>query len=123
MEPTRKRILCVEDDEDTCQLMIYLLELSDYEVRMAKTMTEGLRLAVDEDFDLYLLDNILPDGTGLELCLRIRSLDPRTPILFHSGSAYEEDRQQALEAGAQVYLRKPSDPEDLMRAISQLLTP
>src|SRR5262245_18217594 len=110
MEPTRRRILCVEDDEDTCQLMICLLGLSHYEVRTAKTMTEGLKLAGAEEFDLYLLDNLLPDGTGLELCLRLRSLDSRTPILFHSGAVYEEDRKQALAAGAQIYLRKPSDP-------------
>jgi len=121
MEPTRKRILCIEDDDDTCQFMTCLLELSNYEAKTAKTVAEGLRLANSEPFDLYLLDNMLPDGTGLELCLKIRSLDQHTPILFLSGSAQQEDRQQALDAGAQVYLSKPSDPEELMRVISQLL--
>src|SRR5438128_12269657 len=101
MELTKRRILCVEDHEDTCDLMITLLEQSDYEVWPACTVADGIRLARSERFDLYLLDNRLPDGSGVELCQRIRQLHPRTPILFLSAAVSETDRQQALGAGAQ----------------------
>ena len=88
MHSPRKRILCVEDDEDSSGLMTTLFELLNYQVVIASTSAEALRLSQSERFDLYLLDSWLPDGTGIQLCEQIRSLDPVTPILFLSADAY-----------------------------------
>ena len=59
MQPNRKRILYIDDDEDSCELMKVLLETWDYEVALASTATEGLNLAHNEHFDMYLLCNRL----------------------------------------------------------------
>ena len=65
-----KHILCVDDDLDTVE--VYKVFLSAYEIFPAYSMAEGLAQASARSFDLYLLDNRLPDGTGVELCSRIR---------------------------------------------------
>ena len=121
METTKGRILIIEDNQDTCELMITLLEQSNYEVWPACTVADGARLARSEHFDLYLLDNRLPDGTGVELCRQIRELHPSAPILFLSAAVTETDRRRAIKAGAQSFLRKPNDLENLEPTISRLL--
>jgi len=70
---------------------------------------------------LILLDNRLPDGTGVELCRRIREFDLVTPIIFISASAFLTDRVAGLGAGANAYLAKPVEIAELMRLIRQLL--
>ncbi|HXG06801.1 MAG TPA: response regulator, partial [Nitrososphaera sp.] len=86
------------------------------------TMAEALLLAEARSYDLYLLDNLLPDGTGIELCQRIREFDATTPIIFATGSASDEEKQQAMSVGAQAYLFKPIDLDLLERAITHLDT-
>ncbi len=113
-------ILFVEDDEDAQEIMTLIL--TGYGFVIARNFTEGLRLAQQRYFDLYILDNWLPDGTGVELCRRIREFDPHTPVLFHSAAAYEYDVQDALSAGAQLYLTKPSSLNELERAVVQLIS-
>ncbi len=78
--------LLVEDHQDTCELMITFLEQFKYEVWPACTVADGLRLARSERFDLCVLDERLPDGTGAELCQQLRQFHPRTPILFLSAA-------------------------------------
>jgi len=116
-----KRILCVDDDEDSVAALGILLLSERFEVVTALTAAEGLQLSREGHFDLYLLDNLLPDGTGLDLCRQIRNFDPRTPILYHSGMDEPEDREQALSAGAQGYLVKPADFDELVRTIRELI--
>jgi two-component system, OmpR family, response regulator len=121
MHPPRKRILCVEDDEDSSGLMTALFELLNFQAAIASTSAEGLRLSQSERFDLYLLDSWLPDGTGTQLCKQIRSLDPLTPILFLSADAYPQTQAEAFRAGAQAYLTKPVDPDVLKEMVRWLL--
>ena len=117
----RKRILCVEDDEDSSGLMTALFELLNYQVVIASTSAEALRLSQNERFDLYLLDSRLPDGTGSELCKQIRSFDWVTPILFLSADVYPETQAEAFSAGAKAYLTKPVDPDVLKDMVRWLL--
>jgi len=114
----RKRILFVEDDEDAREVVA--LNLAGYKLICARNFEEGLRLSRGSDFDLYILDNWLPDGTGVELCRRIREFDQRTPILIYSAAAHERDIQEGLSAGAQVYLVKPVSFEELEEAVEKL---
>jgi DNA-binding response OmpR family regulator len=118
--PNRKRILLVEDYEDSRDLAA--LTLAEYTPTCARNFNEGLRLARHGYFDLYILDNWLPDGSGVELCRSIRGFDPHTPILFHSAAAYAKDIQQGLQAGAQAYLVKPVLPDELRRTVAQLIS-
>lgn len=116
----KKRILFVEDDEDNWGMVT--VNLAEFVVVYARDFNEGLRLARAGYFDLYLLDNLLPDGTGIELCRAIREFDPYTPVLFYSAAAYARDLQNASHAGAQAYLVKPVDPNELSLAVMGLIS-
>jgi FOG: CheY-like receiver len=81
----------------------------------------GLKLANAHGFDLFIFDSMLPDGSGVELCRRVRKFNQRTPIIFYSGLAYETDITKALAAGAQAYLVKPVDVTDLIQSVENLI--
>jgi DNA-binding response OmpR family regulator len=115
------RVLYIEDHEDTRELVTLVLEQKSYEVVTGSTIEKRVDLAVSQQFDLYLLDSWLPDGSGLDLCKRIRTFDTATPILFYSAAAYEADREQALKSGAQAYLVKPSHPSELCNLVTSLI--
>jgi DNA-binding response OmpR family regulator len=121
MEETKRRILCVEDDEDTCEMLTLALQLSGYEVVSAHTFADAITKAVGADFDAYILDSRLPDGSGVDLCKEIREFNSHTPILFYSADAYPREIEEALSAGAQAYMVKPIDPLEVERNIRELL--
>ena len=121
MHPHKKQILCVEDDDETCLLIANLLGLINCDVMTVQSVKEALQKIEDENFDLYLLDNWLPGGSGIELCQKIRETDTKTPIVFYSGAAYDTDKQEARAAGAQLYLVKPTDISLLVTSIRELL--
>ena len=119
-EKTR-RILYIEDHEDTRELVTLLLAQKSYEVITGATIESGVALAGTEKFDLYLLDSWLPDGSGLELCKQIRQFDQTTPILFYSAAAYARDSDFAMKCGAQAYLVKPTQPSELCDMVTDLI--
>ena len=121
MQPLHPRILCVEDDQDTCEMLAVSLGMSGYEAVSAHTATDALKKTLSSDFDIILLDNRLPDRSGIELCKQIREVDPSTPIIFYSGDAYPKQIEDAREAGARAYLVKPVDPDKLERTIKRFL--
>jgi len=115
------RVLYIEDHDDTRELVTLVLEQKSYEVVTGSTIQSGVDLAHSQNFDLYLLDSWLPDGSGLDLCRQIREFDKATPIIFYSAAAYEMDRAEALDSGAQAYLVKPSPPSELCRLVTSLI--
>jgi CheY-like chemotaxis protein len=115
----KPRILSVDDHEDTLLMLQTLLGAHGYDLTPAASVAEGLRLAKTEDFDLYLFDFRFADGTGRELCERIREFDHETPILFFSGS-HPALEQEAMSCGAQGFVMKP-DFAALRREISKNL--
>jgi DNA-binding response OmpR family regulator len=121
MHPRRKRVLCVEDEEDTCSMISALLSLINCEAVLAQSLIEARQKIREERFDLYLLDNWLPGGTGIDLCREIREGDITTPVIFYSGAAYESDRQEAMGAGAQAYLIKPTDIAELIETVKRFI--
>ena len=121
MQVVKHRVLYIEDHEDTRELVTLLLNQRSYEVVTGGTIASGIALANTEKFDLYLLDSWLPDGSGLDLCQKIREFDKTTPILFYSAAAYASDHELALQCGAQAYLIKPSQPSDLCKLVSELI--
>ena len=121
MPRVKCRVLCVDDHEDSAEMLRLLLSAEDYDVSIATTMEEALRLAASEAFDLYVLDRHLPDGTGLELCRSLNELTPDVPCIFYSGDAYEIHRRQAFDAGADGYVAKP-DIDALIDAVQKLLS-
>lgn len=121
MQLSRHRILYIEDHEDTRELVSLVLQQRDFEVTTTGTVAGAVSLAGERKYDLYLLDTRLPDGSGVDLCKRLRSFDAHTPILFYSAAAYEVDRKSALESGAQGYLTKPSTNGALGDLVAQLI--
>jgi len=121
MQLRNRRILYIEDHDDTRELVTIILRQNDYDVITGSTIEAGIHLARSGRFDLYLLDSWLPDGSGLDLCKQIREFDPFTPILFYSAAAYEADREDALRSGAQGYLIKPSQTAELSALVSSLI--
>ena len=118
---TLPRVLYIEDHEDTRELVTLVLEQKRYEVVTGSTIESGVALANEQEFDLYLLDSWLPDGSGLDLCKQIRQFDQTTPIVFYSAAAYEMDKDLAIQSGAQAYLVKPSAPSELCSLVSSLI--
>jgi DNA-binding response OmpR family regulator len=121
MQVQNRRVLYIEDHEDTRELVTLLLGQKSFDVVTGGTIESGIALAMAQQFDLYLLDSWLPDGSGLDLCQRIREFDQTTPILFYSAAAYAADHEMALQCGAQAYLIKPSAPSELCRLVTELI--
>ncbi|HEX8248109.1 MAG TPA: response regulator [Pyrinomonadaceae bacterium] len=115
----KKRILCVEDDKDTCELLSILF--SEYDVIFAGSLREAFSLLESEHFDLYVLDNWLPDGSGIEVCRKIHALKPDVPIIFTSAVGQRSEIKKALAAGAREYLVKPYEPEELQKIVKELI--
>ena len=115
------RVLCVDDHRDTSEMLQMLLAEEDYVVHTAATMEEACEMAVRTEYDLYVLDKRLPDGTGIELCGTLMKLTPRVPCIFYTGDAYEMHRREALAAGATAFVAKP-DIEGLINAVHELLS-
>jgi DNA-binding response OmpR family regulator len=123
MSHHRKRVLCAEPHEDTCSLLTTLLEQQGHEVVSARSVRECLDLVGERQFDLYMLDDEYIDGSGLELCKRLRAATPATPILIFSAQAFLRDRQRALEAGAHSYFIKPGDIFEIVQTVNSILAP
>ena len=115
------RILCIDDHEDASEMMKLILSNEDYEVVTAVTVGEALELATTSEFDLYVLDRHLPDGSGVELCSKLTQLTPGVPCIFYSGDAYAIHRSEAMAAGAHDYIAKP-DIDKLIERVNQLLS-
>jgi len=114
-------VLLVEDNIDTQDLIWVLLQNSGYSIATASSFRDGLALALSANHDLIIIDNWLPDGTGIELCRRIREHNAKVPILFLTAAAYEDNKNDALAAGAQCYLTKPAGIKRLPDAIASLI--
>lgn len=114
-------VLYVEDDADTRELMALLLQTEGYQVVLAESCEEALLLARVMRFDLIIMDNWMPGGSGVELCQKLREFDPTTPVIFYSGAAYERDKHEALVSGAQAYLTKPTDNDILIETVARLI--
>jgi len=121
MSKVKCRILCVDDHEDTPEMLKLLLSESDYLVHPAYSIEEAMGLARTHQFDLYVLDKRLPDGPGTELCMKLNELTPGVPCIFYSGDAYEIHRLEAMAAGADAYVPKP-DVEVLIETVHKMLS-
>ena len=114
------RVLCVEDDADTRDMLKTKLGLSDFDAVVAPDMEAALRLIERERFGLYVLDGGLRNLKGPTLCAQIRASDALTPIIIFSGHAFASDVEAGMLAGANAYLVKP-DSSELISTIRRLL--
>jgi DNA-binding response OmpR family regulator len=111
-----KRILVVEDEERLARLISRVLREEGYAVETIGDGRTGLSRALSEDFDLLILDWMLPDRNGLQIVRGLRAAEIRVPVLMLTARDQIEDRVEGLDAGADDYLSKPfAFPELLAR--------
>ncbi len=110
------RILIVEDEQSIAELEKDYLELSGFEVVIANDGTDGLGRALSEEFDLYILDVMLPGIDGFEICERIREKS-NAPILMVSAKKEDIDKIRGLGLGADDYITKPFSPSELVARV------
>ncbi len=110
------RILIVEDEVDIADLEKDYLELSGFEVEIATDGAEGLHRALTEDFDLFILDLMLPGMDGFDICREIRE-KKNTPILMVSAKKDDIDKIRGLGLGADDYVTKPFSPSELVARV------
>ncbi len=115
----RNHILIVEDDRESCELLRHVLP--EWELAISHTIAGAVSHYLERHFDLAMLDNWLPDGSGIDLCRDLRSRFPETPIIFMSAAAQESTIEEAIAAGANRYFVKPFDPEELRETVKDLL--
>ena len=104
---TNLRVLYVEDDQDSIDMVQITLRFADIDVAQATSVDSAWNRATTESFDLFMLDGKVKDGATLGLCGKLHELAPETPIIFYSGLAHQIDIQNGLAAGAKKYLVKP----------------
>ena len=111
-----QRILIVEDDEAIAQLEKDYLEVNNYEVTVEDNGKVGLKRAIEGDYDLFILDLMLPEVDGFEVCKRIREVK-NTPILLVSAKKDDIDKIRGLGMGADDYITKPFSPGELVARV------
>lgn len=114
-------ILVVEDDERIATNIKTLLMAEKFKVTAAHDAEEGLYLATEESFDLIILDWMLPDGNGIEICKKLRSKHNATPILMLTSRSQLDDKVEGFTVGADDYLTKPFAKEELIARIKALI--
>lgn len=110
------RVLIIEDELAIAELEKDYLELSDFEVVIEQNGRKGCERALEEDFDIFVLDLMLPDMDGFEICKRIREVK-NTPILMVSAKKEDIDKIRGLGLGADDYITKPFSPSELVARV------
>ncbi|WP_242392856.1 response regulator [Anaeromyxobacter oryzisoli] len=121
MEPSRVRVLLVEDDEDNRELMAEVLEASGYEVFPAASGQEGLRTLSERQVDIVVTDVGMPGMGGLELARASKAIAPAVPVVIVTGWAEREDITRARGKEVDAVLVKPVDPDALTGAVAEVV--
>jgi DNA-binding response OmpR family regulator len=116
-----RRVLTIEDDQPIRRGIVDALSFAGFELLEAADGTNGLELAIQADFDLLLLDLVLPGRTGLEILREVRTVKPSVPVIILSARGEENDRVQGLRLGADDYVVKPFSVRELLARVEAVL--
>ncbi len=116
-----QRLLVVDDEESIVTLLQFNLEQTGYDVVTAMDGATALELATEESFDLMILDLMLPEMDGLEVCKQLRQRKVLTPILMLTAKDDEFDKVLGLELGADDYMTKPFSPREVVARVRAIL--
>jgi CheY-like chemotaxis protein len=116
-----KKVLVVDDDELVLVAISELLTPLGFSVTTCSNGPEALERVASNRFDLVILDVIMPEMDGFEVCQKIRQIDSysETPVMMLTAKSGEEDRQRGLEVGANLYLPKPISPKRLIALVEE----
>ncbi|MBE9045870.1 response regulator transcription factor [Pleurocapsales cyanobacterium LEGE 10410] len=115
------KILLVDDETELSDPLSRILLQEGYEVDVADNGATGMELALQNQYDLLILDWMLPYKSGLEICREVRSQSVATPVLFLTAKDTVDDRVDGLDAGADDYLVKPFELRELLARVRALL--
>ena len=117
----KPRILLVEDEKHIAQGIIFNLELEGFLITHAETGAAAMDAFGRQSFDLVVLDLMLPDSHGFDLCREMRKTQPQLPILMLTALGEEQDRVSGLKEGADDYLTKPFSLDEFLLRIRGML--
>lgn len=115
------KILLAEDDLNLGILLMDYLETEDFEVKLCKDGAKALKAFQQQDYDLCLLDVMMPELDGFSLAKEIRKKDPQIPIVFITAKSLKADKLKGYNLGADDYITKPFDEEELLWKIKALI--
>ena len=118
--PVHARILVVEDDTKTAELVALYLRHAGHSIEIEHAGDRGFSRTLQREYDLLILDVMLPGMDGIELCRRVRERS-RTPIIMLTARTLEEQRVEGLDCGADDYITKPFSPRELVARVASLL--
>jgi len=121
MTPTNNRILLVEDDQNFGDVLRSYLEMHEYEVTLAKDGVAGWESFRKGNFDLCIFDVMMPRKDGFALAKEVREVDSEMPIIFLTAKAMKDDVLQGFKIGADDYITKPFNSEELLYRIQAIL--
>jgi len=116
-----RHLLIVEDDANIRRGVVDILESEGYEVTDAQNGAEGLKLFKQNKFDLVLLDLMMPEMSGYDVCREIRKRDPQIPVVILTAKSQEIDKVVGLELGADDYITKPFGVRELLARVAAAL--
>jgi DNA-binding response OmpR family regulator len=115
------KVLVVDDEASNTQLFSMMLEMEGFEALTAHNVEEAKQILDDDTPDIIILDIMMPDASGLDLCRYVREHPTlsQIPIIIVSAKAQVEDVQEALDSGANSYIVKPVSKEELIGAVNE----
>src|SRR5699024_10508164 len=115
-----QKILVVDDEDRIRRLLRMYLERDDFEVEEAENGADALELALNNDYDAVLLDLMMPEMDGIEVCERLRQ-EKNTPVIMLTAKGEESNRVQGFEVGADDYIVKPFSPREVVIRLKAVL--
>lgn len=115
------KVLIADDEIDLTRALGAILKYGEYEVKIANDGEEVLKIAENEKFDILILDVMMPKKTGIEVVEELRKKNINTPILMLTAKAETEDKVEGLDKGADDYLTKPFEKDELLARIRALV--
>ncbi|HBB96472.1 MAG TPA: hypothetical protein DC054_13880 [Blastocatellia bacterium] len=118
---TPGQILLIEDHPEVRTLISFLLDQAGHQVTSVESHAGALRQAKLQEFDMFMVNRVCPDGLGITLCRQLRQSFPRQPIVMYSTAALPAEQQAGLDAGARSYLARPDDLLNIGNLASDLI--
>ena len=115
------RILVVDDEENICKYLVELFKLEGWSADTAYDGYQGVKMATDEDYDVIVMDILMPRMTGIEATKEIMKRKPDSRIVVITGAPYRKQAQEALDCGAKMFIKKPFSSATIIEAVRDII--
>ncbi|TKJ40751.1 response regulator [candidate division LCP-89 bacterium B3_LCP] len=115
------RILVVDDEENICNYLVELFKLEGWSAEAAHDGYEGVKMASENDYDVIIMDILMPRMTGIEATREITKRKPGSKILVITGAPYRQQAQEALDSGALLFIKKPFSSAKIIEEVKKQL--